>query len=141
MGECEIGITTQLYIDYDGKSLDDIPQHIKDLIGPYVSVIVPVNFFGFPLTFPVVFHDQREFDKLFSDVFPYSRPKHKKYLTNQRDAWQLYAHRMASRDVFLTKDKGILSKKSVLASNWNIQVKSLNEYIEAYAGIPKGEQP
>lgn len=138
MGICEVGITTQLYTDYDGKTLDDIPRCIKDLIGPYVSVLVPIDFFSFPLSFPVVFHDQREFDKLFSDVFPDSEPKHRKYLKNQRDIWQLYAHRMANRDVFVTEDKGILSRDNVLMAHWNIQVKSLSGYIRRYAELVRG---
>lgn len=140
-GKCEIGITTQLYTDYNGKSLDDIPQYIKDLIGPYVSVLIPVNFFGFPLQFPAVFHDEREFEKLFRAVFPNSELKHKNYLKNQRDSWQLYAHRMANRDVFVTEDKGILNRESVLATHWNMQVKSLNEYIKIYAKVLEKTQP
>ncbi len=137
---CEVGITTELYTDYDGKDLNDIPQHIKDLIGPYVSVLVPINFFSFPLSFPVVFYDQNEFDKLFDDVFPGSERKHRKYLKNQRDTWQLYAHQMAKRDIFLTEDKGILGRDNVLMAHWNIQVKSLSGYISGYAEVLRGTQ-
>lgn len=135
---CEIGVTTQLYTDYDGKSLDDIPQYIKELIGPYVSIMVPIDFFDFALSFSVTFHDQKEFDKLFHDVFPDSKRTHKKYLRNQRDTWQLYAHRMANRDVFLTEDKGILIRSNVLVAHFNIQVKSLSEYIKQYTEVLRG---
>lgn len=126
-GVCEIGITSQLYMDY-GKEPKELPQHIVDMIGPYVHV-VPPDMFGFLLSFPVIFPDKEKVQRIFDDVFPNSRPDHRKYHKNQKDAWQLYAHQATGRDIFVTEDKGILQRQSTLAEKWNIRVKSLHEYI------------
>lgn len=133
-GVCEIGITSQLFTDY-GKELRELPQYIVDMIiGPYVY-IAPPDMFGFPLSFPVVFPDKGEVQRIFDDVFPNSRPGHKKYHKNQKDAWQLYAHQATGRDIFVTEDEGILRRQSILAEKWNIQVKSLHEYVLEANGV------
>ena len=126
-GVCEIGITTRLYMDY-GKGPKELPQHIADMIGPYVQVASP-DLFDFPLSFPVVFPDKEEFQRILKDVFPHSKPGHRRYPKNRKDAWQLYAHRVAGRDIFVTEDRGILQRQTLLAQRWNIRVKSLNEYV------------
>jgi len=126
-GVCEIGITTQLYMDY-GTGSNELPQHIADMIGPYVRV-APPDMFGFPLSFPAVFPNKEEVQRIFEAVFPYSKPGHRKYYKNRKDAWQLYAHQAAGRDIFVTEDKGILWKQSLLTEKCGIQVKSLGEYV------------
>jgi hypothetical protein len=75
-----------------------------------------------------VFSDE-EVERIFKDVFPDSEPYHKEYNSNQKDALQLYAHKIADRDLFVTTDKTILNKRFVLAKNWGIQVQSLDEYV------------
>ena len=126
-GMCELGITTRLYTDY-GKGARELPQHIKDMIGPYVSIATPC-IFGLPLVLPFVLPDNETVQRVFKDVFPHSEPGHKKYANNQKDAWQLYAHQVANRDIFITEDDGILRMRAVLAENWSIRVKSLTEYV------------
>lgn len=129
-GVCEIGITTRLYMDY-GKGSRELPQYMSDMIGPYVRV-APPDMSDFPLSFPVVFprtEQVQQVQRIFEDVFPHSKPGHGRYLENQKDAWQLYAHQVAGRDTFITQDKGILRMRSVLADKWGIHVKSLREYV------------
>lgn len=127
-GLVEFGITTQLYTDYetDGK----LPKHIEDMIGPYVILATP-SIFTFPVVFPIVFVEEGDIEQLLNDVFPDSKPHHKKYPRNQKDALQLYAHMIARRDFFITTDRGIVNSQSasILLKKWNIQVKSLDTYV------------
>jgi len=126
-GRCELGVTTQLYSDF-AKSRANLPQDLQELIGDHVDIALP-SVFGFPLAFPTVFADKDEYDRLFVDVFPHSREKHKKFNKNRLDAWQLYAHKVASRDVFITSDKGILRMHPVLMKKWSIRVQSPEEFV------------
>ena len=125
-GVCKLGITTQLYTD-QVKTPSKLPQYIEEMIGPYVDIAAP-SITTFPLSFPVVFPEEHEIEQLFKDVFPQSEPHHERYNNNQRDALQLYAHKVADRDFFITSDTGILKRQSVLAQNWDIHVKSLCGY-------------
>ena len=126
-GVCELGITSQIFTDYE-KDVGELPNFIEEMIGPYVSYALP-SISTFPMIFPFVFADEDEINAIMADVFPHSKPEHKKHKSNKKDAFQLYAHRVTKRDIFLTSDKRILSARQVLFSKWNIQVMTLDEYI------------
>ncbi len=127
---CELGVTTQLYTDYGDHRRSDssLPKHIQEMIGPYVSIATPA-ISTFPLVFPVVFVDENEIAQIFQDVFPHSNQSHKNYSKNRKDTLQLYAHRVAGRDYFVTSDRAILDSRPLLAQNRGIQVKPLGEYV------------
>lgn len=125
-GECEVGITTQLHTDYDGT----LSPHIEQMIGPYVVIATPA-LFTFPLVFPFVGSDPRVVRDIFKAIFPHSKPEHARHKNNLKDVLQLYAHKAAQRDYFLTSDHTILSKRGVLAGRWSIKVQSLQEYVDA----------
>jgi hypothetical protein len=98
------------------------------MVGEYITIGTP-GIFGFPLIFPLVFVNKSEVEQLFNDAFPDSKQGDKNYIHNQKDVLQLYAHKVAQRDVFITNDKAILEKKDILAKNWGIIVKSLEDYL------------
>ena len=127
-GVCELGITTQLYTDY-GDIPGNLPDYINEMIGTYVNIASP-NITTFPVGFPIAFPENGEIEQLFADVFPDSRPGDKNYKKNQKDVLQLYAHRVANRDIFITSDLNILRKRLILAGNWEIQVMTREDYIK-----------
>lgn len=134
-GVCELGITTQIDVDYH-KTQGELPQHIEEMIGPYVVIDGPYFFGGSGFAFPVVFPNFKEvFEPMFEDVFPNAQPDHRLYLNKRRDIWQLYAHRVANRDFFITSDRGILDKHIVLAERWNIRVSALDKYVSERATL------
>lgn len=124
---CELGITNQIFTDYE-KDVGELPVFIEEMIGPYVSYALP-SISTFPIIFPVVFADENEINAIMADVFPYSKPGSKKYKSNKKDAFQLYAHRVAGREIFITSDKKILSARQILLLKWRILVMGLDEYI------------
>ena len=128
-GKCELGITNQIYTDYE-KSVGELPDYIEEMIGSHeeVSLSSP-HVSTFPMGFPFVLADEEEIQEIFVDVFPNSKPHHEKYKKNRKDALQLYAHRVASRDYFITTDATILRAKDILASKWSIKVETPESYI------------
>lgn len=132
-GICELGITNRIYSDYH-KTPSELPQHIKDMIGPYVSMTAPG--FGIPMVIPFAIVDPAQIDEMFQDVFPHSKPGHSKYERNKRDALQLYGHRVAGRDFFITTDR-FIAQRAVLATKWNVHVMTLEEYIARHLNPSK----
>jgi hypothetical protein len=126
LGELELGVTTRLYADF-WESRGELPPELIGLIGVYVRIGVP-TVFGFPLAFPTSFPDMKRYEVLFRDVFPDSTDGQKHYADNRRDAWQLYAHQTARRDVFVTSDSGILAQAAILRDKWGIRVASPLEF-------------
>lgn len=129
-GTCEIGVTSQLYTDHHRTS-SRLPKHIEEMIGTYVILCTP-SVSTFPLVFPAVFVEPDKLQQLFEDIFPASKPHHKNYRRNMKDALQLYAHKVARRDLFITLDSGIRQKQSVLCEKWGIRVMSLQEYVDRH---------
>lgn len=129
-GRCELGITTQLFTDYDGKTLSELPPHIRDMVGPYVN-IAPPSIFMCPLAFPTVFASASTTEELLRDVFPNTKPEHRKYLDNRKDALQLHAHLLAKRDVFLTNDNSILRSQDLLKRKWEILTMDPCSYVDS----------
>jgi len=127
-GACELGVTTQLYTDYDHKKPDNLPGYIREMIGPYVNVAKPA-IFAFPLEFPVKFVDKEKVKEIFEVIFPNAEPGDKNYDMNHKDALLLYAHMMAERDIFITSDTAILRQRDLLEQKWGIKVKTLIEYV------------
>lgn len=125
-GLCEIGVSTQLFTDLDGR----LPAQIDQAIGPFVDIQVPA-LSTFPIAFPVVFPESGDLSKLFQDMFPQSTKGHKCHQQHRKDVLQLYAHRVAGSEVFLTEDKAILSRQSILWNKWSVRVMSLDEYLTA----------
>lgn len=126
-GRCELGITNQVFTDYE-KDSDELPKHIDEMIGPHVGFALP-SISTFPLIFPTVFVDENEINAIFQCVFPNSLPHHKRYRKNQKDALQLYAHRVAQRDYFITSDEQILAARDMLSNAWDIRAMTLAEYL------------
>lgn len=128
-GECQLGITTQVFTDHP-QTRGKLPQHIGEMIGPHVILAGP-SIFTLPFIGPYVLAEVDVIEGIFRAVFPQSKEDDKKYQKNRQDALQLYAHRVAGRDCFVTADTTILAKRSVLAEDWGIQVRSLDEYISS----------
>ena len=126
-GECELGITNQLFTDYESDS-GELPKHIEEMIGSYVSIASP-RISTFPLMFLLAFVDEKEIDAILQCVFPDSLPHHKRHRKNHKDALQLHAHRVARRDYFITSDAHILAAHEKLSNTWNIKAVSLAEYL------------
>jgi hypothetical protein len=126
-GICEIGVTTQIFSD-NHQTRGELPVHIANMIGVYANISVP-SLMSFPLVFPIVFPDKQKFERLFKDIFSDSLSTHHKYQSNRLDAWQVYAHKVASRDYFVTHDKTILRASETLKSKWEILVISVEEYV------------
>jgi len=126
-GKCELGITNQVFTDYESDS-GELPKHIKEMIGPYVSIASP-RISTFPLMFPLAFVDEKEINAIIQCVFPDSLPHHRRYRKNWKDALQLHAHRVAHRDYFVTSDAQILAAHGMLSDTWNIRAISLVEYL------------
>jgi hypothetical protein len=126
-GMCEIGVTTQLYTDYDGTS-GRLPEHIQQMLGTYVKIATPALFM-FPLVLPFAGAGENSPEEIFRVVFPLSRRGQRKYESNHKDALQLCAHKVAGRDFFITTDRAILRKKAALAQQFGIEVRSVDEYV------------
>ncbi len=126
-GKCKLGVTTQLYTDYN-ETRGKLPQELESMIGTYVDISIPA-ITTFPIVFPLVFAEKDELEKIFKTTFPHSLPNHRKYDKNRKDALQLYAHKIADRDFFLTNDDGIFNRSIALATACGIQVKTLDKYI------------
>ncbi len=124
---CEIGITTQIYTDC-GDTAEITKQKIEELIGVHIEYGTP-SISTFPMKFPFIFADMEIIDQIFSVVFPNSKPEDKKYSKNQKDTYQLYAHMVANRDIFLTSDKAILRACQHLKKKFGIIVNDLEPYI------------
>ncbi len=129
-GNCELGLTNQIFTDYE-KDAGELPSFIEEMIGPYVSYALP-SISTFPMIFPFVFAKENDIQSILTDVFPHSKPEHKKYKHNKKDALQLYAHQVAKRDIFLTSDRSIVAARKILLSKWQIHVMTLEEYIQKY---------
>lgn len=123
-GDCEIAITTQIYTDFDGKSL---PVPIQAVLSKYVELATP-SLSTNPFVFPRVFAPEQEIRKLFGDIFPGVKwddsPK------GRKDALQLYAHLTAKRDYFITHDKDFHRQQAILLSRWGVQVLYLQDYLQ-----------
>jgi hypothetical protein len=126
-GVCELGITTQIFTDFE-KDAGDLPSFINDMIGHHVNLSGP-SIQTFPWMFPIVFADVDDISEILNDVFAGARPEHKKFGSYKKDALQLTAHKAAKRDYFLTSDKRILASRKVLLNKWGIVVMMLEEYI------------
>ena len=128
-GLCDFGVTTQVYTDYE-KDVGELPAHVQDLIGSYVPLASP-SISVFPMTFPFVLADVDEIQEIMAAVFPSSSPGERAYSKQRKDALQLYAHKVAMRDVFLTNDKAILRARQLLAERQTITVMSPSEYVNS----------
>ena len=126
-GKVEIGITTQVYTDFE-VSIGGLPVHIEEMIGPYVQLSGP-SISTFPMMFPFVFADADEIDEVLKCVFPGALPTGKKHKNRRKDALQLYAHKIADRDFFITSDKAILSANERLRDTFSIVAVTLEEYL------------
>lgn len=126
-GICEIGITNQIFTDFE-KDLGELPEFIDEMIGSHVSYATP-SISTLPMMIPFVLLDEDEISSILNDVFPGAKPEHKKFPSYEKDALQLYAHKVANRDVFLTSDEKILLSREALLSKWKIKVMTLDEYI------------
>lgn len=124
-GVAELGVTTQLYTDLGGE----LPGWIKSLLVVFDIPMASPSIFGIPLGIPFVVGDGDDMDRLLDDVFPGSEQGEKRFIGKRRDILQLYAHRVAGRDFFITEDKGILGKRGILERRWRVRVMSLSEYI------------
>jgi len=132
-GRCEIGVTTQIYTDYE-KSVGELPDYIEDMIGPYADIsISSPSISTFPMKFPFVFIDEDEIQEIFDAVFPNSKPEHRMFKKNRKDAFQLYAHRVAGRDFFITTDATINRAKETLASQWSIKIETPESYVSLFS--------
>jgi hypothetical protein len=126
-GICELGITNQIFSDFE-KSVGELPTFIEEMIGSYVTYSTP-SISTFPMFFPFVFANIGEIESILVDVFPNTSPDHRKYKSNKKDALQLYAHKIAKRDIFLTSDKKILEAHGLLCKKWGIEVSTLEYYV------------
>ena len=136
-GVCELAITSQIFADHH-QTPERLPAYIHEMVGPYVSIAAPG--FGVPTVVPFAVIDPGELDRLFADTFPNSKPQDKKYRSNRTDALQLYAHKIAERDYFLTGEKTNRWPREVLRDHWQIRVLSLSEYLEGRAiELPKAQ--
>ncbi|MDP1714376.1 MAG: hypothetical protein Q8L41_06470 [Anaerolineales bacterium] len=126
-GICEIGITNQICTDFE-KDWNELPTFINEMIGSHVSYVLP-SISTLPMMLPFVLLDEDEVFSILNDVFPGAKPEHKKFPSYKKDALQLYAHKVANRDVFLTSDEKIILSREILFSKWKIKVMTLEEYI------------
>ncbi len=133
-GRCKLAVTNQVFTDYESGG-GALPRHIKDIIDSYLPYALP-SISTFPIIFPTVFVDKAEIDAIFATVFPHSKPEHKRYASNRKDALQLYAHKVANRDFFLTSDKDILLAGTALQRSWGIHVITLDEYLASAESKP-----
>ena len=131
-GKCKFGVTTQIYTDYE-KSVGELLSDIKDRIGAFEEVsLVSTSVSTFPIGFNLVFANLDEVQEILKDVFPNSKPYHKKYKKCYKDALQLYAHKAANRDCFITTDAAILRAGTVLISKWAVKVEKPENYINKW---------
>jgi hypothetical protein len=135
-GLCEFGVTTQVYTDFESDA-GDLPEHIEDLLGSYVPLTSP-SISVFPMTLPFVLADTDEIRAISDTVFPSPHPTEDKSAKRRKDALQLYAHKIAMRDVFLTNDKAILRAQNPLAKQHGIAVMSPSEYLKSLSPRPYG---
>ena len=134
-GACELAVTSQIYTDLD----KGLPEHLAAMLGTYVVISTP-GLSTFPVVFPAVFLDDSVRDDILRTAFPETVPEHRKYAKNIKDALQLYAHRVAGRDIFLTNDRGLLKAQVALRSRHDIVVESLSDYLE-YRAASTAELP
>ena len=126
-GICELGITNQIYTDYE-KDTGQLPNFIEKIIIKFTPISIP-TISTLPMILPTVLADSNMINEILQTVFPNSKLEHRMYGKNQKDALQLYAHWAAKRDFFITSDKSIETAKKTLLKNWGIDVKKLEEYI------------
>jgi hypothetical protein len=124
---CELGITNQIYKDYE-KDAGQLPDFIEKIIIKFTPISIP-SISTLPMALPSVVADSNMINEILQLVFPDSKPEHRMYEKNQKDALQLYAHWIAKRDYFLTSDKSIKLAKKIILKKWGIDVKKLEEYI------------
>jgi hypothetical protein len=133
-GLCEFGVTAQVYTDFE-RDVGGLPDYIEDLLGNYAPLASP-SISVFPMTLPFVFADTDEIQAISNSVFPSSAPTDDTYAAQRKDALQLYAHKIAARDVFITNDKAILRAHGSLAMKYGITVKSPSEYLQSLPAPP-----
>jgi hypothetical protein len=127
-GECELGVTNIVFVDFMADGKDELPEYIVEMIGPHVKIATPSPTV-FPWVFPAIIADPKEIEAIFTTAFPGSKPEHKMYPKNRKDALQLYAHKVAGRDYFITSDKGILRKNTALSRKSGIKALTLGKYL------------
>jgi len=127
-GKCEIGVTTQIFTDFH-KTYGVPPESISEMIGSHIQLTGP-SLSTFPIMFPIVFADKDRIEHILECVFPGADPRSKKHPERRKDALQLYAHRIADRDYFITSDKALLSARVRLNGIYSIIVLALAEYID-----------
>jgi len=123
---CEFGVTTQIYTDYE-SDVGELPDYVETLLGSFVPLATP-SISVFPMTLPFVFADVEEIESILYTVFDTSNSLDNNYNKHRKDALQLYAHKVASRDYFLTNDRAILRASSGLGEIHAIQVMSPIDY-------------
>ena len=133
-GRCKLAVTNQVFTDYESGG-GALPRDINDIIDSRLPYALP-SISTFPMIFPAVFVDEAEIDAIFATVFPHSTPEHKRYASNRKDALQVYAHKVANRDFFVTSDKHILRARAALQRSWGIRVITLDEYLASAESKP-----
>jgi len=140
MGRCEFAVTTQLFTDYGG-SVESVPSFIRGMIGNFLELGVP-SVFTFPLAFPAAFPDMADLQRILDVVFPGSGPFEElkgdtRSDGRRKDVLQLYGHKLAGRDRFLTSDKAILRARTALSAECGITVTGLEDYARDALSRPK----
>ena len=125
--KCDLGVSTQIFTDA-GDTAQKLLEKMESELETKIELESP-SITTFPIKYPIVMPNKSEITKIFETVFPGSRPDDKKYLSNRKDALQLYAHKVTKRDYFLTSDKRILFAKEELNRNYGIKVLDLESYI------------
>jgi hypothetical protein len=126
-GRCELAVPPQISLDF-AQSSGNPPAPLAALIGTVVELTTP-SLTTFPIHFPAVYFDDNAFNAIFRIVYPSAKIDDARYENHQRDTLLLYAHWVASRDIFITSDKAILNAGAELRKNRAITVSGIREYI------------
>ncbi len=114
---CEIRITTRLDVDVPPGPLRQTIESLKFLEQPRLGSVFALDYSrlepGDMLADKTM---ASEHDNLMNLIFPGSNPNSPRHKNRIADIGHLIAHKLGSRDIFVTSDGAILNQRKVLAA-------------------------
>jgi hypothetical protein len=132
-GKCDLRITTRVDADIPPGQLRDDIQRIEVLHRPRLGAPFRIGYSAVGSPDSLASDDDAHLgDELMALLFPGADPERRKHRARVADVDHLIAHKRSSRDVFVTRDGGVLGKAEVLKARHGIIVMASTEFLASF---------
>ncbi len=131
-GKCEVRVTTRLDVDVRNAPLRELISSLDVLDAPLIGTVFRLDISA--LSGGDVLADEaaaQEAEELMNLVFPGANPKNPRHKNRLADIDHLMGHKLSDRDVFVTNDKGILSRQEELRHRFGIRVMAATDVVDS----------